>query len=52
MRKHVSIHYFQAIPTERQLRQPGYVAEDIWRKMLQLVVPQVQFLVQETKGVF
>lgn len=52
MSKHVSIHYLQVIPTESQLREPGNVAEHIWRQVLQIVVPQVEFLVQETEGVF
>lgn len=47
MSKHASIHYLQAVPTEIQLRQPGHVADRIWRQVLQLVVPQVQFLGQE-----
>lgn len=48
MSKHASIHYLQAVPTESQLRQLGHVAEHIWRQVLQLVVPQEQFLVQKT----
>lgn len=47
MSKHASIHYLQAVPTESQLRQPGHVAEHVWRQVFQLVVPQVQFLGQE-----
>lgn len=47
MSKYASIHYLQAVPTESQLRQPGHVAEHVWRQVLQLVVPQVQFLGQE-----
>lgn len=47
MNKHTSIHYLQAIPTESHLRQPGHVAEQVWRQVLQLIVPQVQFLDQE-----
>ncbi len=46
MGEHVSIHCLQAVSTESQLRKLGHVPEHIRWQVLQLVVPQVEFLVQ------
>lgn len=44
--EHVSIHCLQAVSTESQLRKLGHVPEHIRWKMIQIVLPQVEFLVQ------
>lgn len=46
MGEHVSVHCPQAVSTERQLRKLGQVPEHIRWQVLQLVVPQVEFLVE------
>lgn len=48
MGEHVSIHCPQAVSTERQLRKLGQVPEHIRWQVLQLVVPQVELLIEES----
>lgn len=52
MGEHVSIHCLQAVSTESQLRKLGHVPEHVRWQVLQLVVPQVEFLVQYSAHLF
>lgn len=43
--EHVPIHCPQAVSTESHVRKLGHIPKHIRRQVLQLVVPQVEFLV-------
>lgn len=52
MGEHVPIQGLQAVSTESKLRKLGHVPEHIRWQMLQLVVPQVEFLIQDSALLF
>lgn len=52
MGKHVSIHSLQAISTKSQLRKIGHVPKHIRWQVIQTIVPQVEFLVQNLVHLF
>lgn len=44
LREQVRVEGLKAVPAERQLGELRCVLEQIWKQVIQLVVPQVQLL--------